>query len=236
MPYGVIINSLCVLLGGFSGFLLKNKLPGRLRSSLPVLFGTISIVIGAISIQKVNCMSVIVLAIIMGYILGTILKFEDIITRIISKVCNKLIKDKRDNDSLTPYLDILIGIVPLFCASGTGIYGAMHSSFTGDHSILFVKSILDFFTSMIFGALLGIIVSLIAIPQFFILLAIFLLSNILLPYITPEMLMDFTACGGIIMIATGLRIGQIKIVSTVNLLPAFLLVMPLSFLYSRFLG
>ncbi|MDL2229374.1 DUF554 domain-containing protein [Treponema sp. OttesenSCG-928-L16] len=59
-------------------------------------------------------------------------------------------------------------------------------------------------------------------------------SGFLFPFTTQTMIADFTAYGGLMMIATGLRIGQIKSVSTVNLLPAFILVMLLSYLFDRF--
>ena len=236
IPYGVITDSLGVFLGGFLGCLLKNKLPHKLRSSLPVIFGIVSMAMGVTAIQKVNCFPAVVLAVIAGYILGTILGLEYLVNQAIIKICTLIVKDNNEKEDLTSYMDILFGIVPLFCVSGTGIFGTMHSRFTGDHSILFVKTILDFCTSMMFGALLGSIVSFIAIPQFCIMAIVFFISGFLLPITTSEMLLDFTACGGIIMLATGLRISQIKSISTSNLLPSFILVMPLSQLYRWFLG
>jgi hypothetical protein len=47
------------------------------------------------------------------------------------------------------------------------------------------------------------------------------------------MLADFSACGGVIMLATGLRICGIKIFPIVNMLPALILVMPISALWAR---
>jgi len=235
MPYGIIINSLGLLFGGLIGCFIKDKLNEKLRFSMPVLFGIISMAMGITAIIKVNSLLVVVLAVIIGYFLGTVLHLEDLITRGTAKICGKLVKNKNENDSLISNMDILIGLVPLFCFSGTGVYGAMLSGFTGDHSILYVKTILDFFTSMVFAAILGQIVSLMAIPQFIILITFYLFSSLILPLTTNEMLMDFTACGGIIMLATGFRISQIKSISTVNLLPAFILVMPFSAFYMQFL-
>jgi uncharacterized membrane protein YqgA involved in biofilm formation len=50
------------------------------------------------------------------------------------------------------------------------------------------------------------------------------------------MLADFSACGGIVMLATGLRICGIKIFPIVNMLPALLLVMPISATWAHFFG
>lgn len=42
------------------------------------------------------------------------------------------------------FLNQLVTIIVLFCASGTGIYGSLTAGMTGDNSILISKSILDF--------------------------------------------------------------------------------------------
>jgi uncharacterized membrane protein YqgA involved in biofilm formation len=231
IPYGVITDSLGVALGSTIGCLLKEKLPEKFRSSFPVIFGILSMAMGVISIQKVFCLPAVALSIIVGYTLATLIRLEETITEVVAKVYRKVVNKKNCEDS-SSCMNLLIGIIPLFCASGTGIYGAMNASFTGDHSYLIVKTMLDFCTAMIFGALIGRVVILIAIPQFTILLTVFFLSGLILPATTSEMIMDFTACGGVIMLATGFRIGQIKNISTVNLLPALLLVMPFSYLYT----
>ena len=59
----------------------------------------------------------------------------------------------------------MVTAIVLFCASGTGIYGSLTSGMTGDHSILFAKSILDFFTAMIFACQLKKAVCLIGISS-----------------------------------------------------------------------
>ena len=97
----------------------------------------------------------------------------------------------------------LLTVIVLFCASGTGIYGSLESGMTGDASILISKSILDFFTAMIFSCSLVYIVSMIAIPQFIVFFLLFLSGGIILPLTTKAMIGDFKACGGFLMIATG---------------------------------
>ncbi|GAB7271886.1 hypothetical protein DZS_32800 [Dickeya ananatis] len=45
---------------------------------------------------------------------------------------------------------------------------------------------------------------------------------------------DFAACGGIVMMAVGLRIAQIKTFAVVNFLPALVLIIPFSLYWHRF--
>lgn len=52
---------------------------------------------------------------------------------------------------------------------------------------------------------------------------------------TPGMIADFTSCGGMmIMLATGFRISGIKAFPVANMIPALILVIPLSHLWTTF--
>lgn len=102
---------------------------------------------------------------------------------------------------------------------------------TGDSTILISKSILDFFTAAIFACNLGFVVSLIAIPQFVIFIALFLLAGIIVPLTTPDMIADFKACGGFLIVATGFRMIRVKMFPTADMIPAMVLVMSLSWFW-----
>ncbi len=65
-------------------------------------------------------------------------------------------------------------------------------------------------------------------------MALFASAGWILPHTTPEMIADFGACGGFIMIATGLTISGVKTFPLAGMLPALLLVMPLTALWIRF--
>ncbi|MGE9627611.1 DUF554 family protein, partial [Escherichia coli] len=54
------------------------------------------------------------------------------------------------------------------------------------------------------------------------------------PLTTPAMMADFSAVGGLLLLATGLRICGIKMFAVVNMLPALLLAMPLSAAWTAF--
>ena len=132
-------------------------------------------------------------------------------------------------------MEELVSIIVLFCASGTGIFGALESGMTGDHTVLLTKSILDFFTAAIFAANFGMIVGTICVPQMILLLLLFFSSSLILPVTTDAMRADFTACGGVLMLATGFRIAGIKSFPIANMLPAMVLVMPLSALWTNWI-
>ena len=130
---------------------------------------------------------------------------------------------------------LLVTTIVLFCASGSGIYGSIISGISGDHSILLAKSILDLFTAIIFACTLGMVVSAIAIPQFVIFLALFLLAKVIYPLTTPAMINDFKAVGGLILLATGLRIARIRDFPIADMIPAMLIVWPISWMWTQWI-
>ncbi|MCI8984576.1 MAG: DUF554 domain-containing protein [Lachnospiraceae bacterium] len=130
---------------------------------------------------------------------------------------------------------VLVTALVLFCASGTGIYGSIVAGMTGDHSILLAKSILDFATALIFACSLGIVVSLIAVPQFLIFIALYLLAGMIYPLCTPAMINDFKASGGILLLATGFRMIKVKEFPVADMIPAMALAMPVSYLWTNYI-
>ena len=112
-----------------------------------------------------------------------------------------------------------------------GIYGSLSEGMTGDSSLLITKSILDFFTAAIFACNLGYIVSIIAVPQFVIFTTLFLSASFIVPLTTPDMIADFKACGGFLMVAAGFRILKLKMFPVVDMIPAMILVMPFSWFW-----
>ncbi len=222
MPIGVIVNVLAVAIGGLVGTMVKDRMPEVYKVNLNMLFGLSSMGLGILSVILAENMPAVILSVILGTILGLLIHLSE---RISSAAA--LMNPVKDGDNAQ-----LITVIVLFCASGTGIYGAMVSGMSGDHGILISKSILDFFTALIFACSLGSSISKIAIPQGIVMLTLFFLSRFIFPLTTPTMINDFKACGGMLMIATGFRILQLRMFPTADMIPAMALVMPLSALWT----
>ena len=234
MPIGVIINTVAIFLGGIAGALLGNKLPEKYKEQLNLIFGLCSMGMGISSIVLMKYMPAVVFALIIGTIVGLVFKLGDKVYELCSKlqkVMIRIVQKKETNMSETEFLATLITVIVLFCSSGMGIYGSLSEGMTGDSSLLITKSILDFFTAAIFACNLGYIVSLIAVPQFVIFTTLFLSASFIVPLTTPDMIADFKACGGFLMVAAGFRILKLKMFPVVDMIPAMILVMPFSWFW-----
>lgn len=230
MPIGVLCNSLAIAIGGVLGALFSDKLTDELKEKLNLVFGVCATGMGVSSIVLMKNMPAVVLSLIVGTLIGVLIRLGRGIERAgvaLQHGMARLLPNAASNQTEASTA-LMVTTIVLFCSSGTGIYGSIVSGMSGDHSILIAKSILDLFTSLIFACSLGAAVSVVAVPQLIIFTLLFLCARRVYPLTTPVMIDDFKACGGFILIATGLRIAKIREFPIADMIPAMALVMPLS--------
>ncbi|WP_373699559.1 DUF554 domain-containing protein [Neisseria dentiae] len=238
MVIGPFVNGSAVVIGGLLGAFAGAKLPERVRVSLNPLFGLCSMGLGIMVIPSVKYFAAVVLASVIGLAIGELCYIEKGINKLAGSARGLIDKVFPPVGGLSQeeFLDKYVAILVLFCASGTGVFGSMHEGMTGDPSILYIKTILDLFTAGIFAITLGYAVAVIAVPQLVIQLSLAALAAFIVPMTTPEMRADFSAAGGLIMLATGLRICGIKSFPVANMLPGLVLVMPISYLWGTYIA
>lgn len=237
MPIGIIVNGCSVILGGMIGCVLGKRLDNALQDKLQMVFAVCSMSMGIGTIVLMQNIPAVIFSVIFGTVIGHTFHLEESVNRAakwMQKVIMRLL-GARSSLSEEGNGDTLLTVIVLFCASGTGIYGSMISSMTGDHSILIAKSILDLFTALIFACSLGLVVSMVAIPQMILFLILFFCAGLIYPLCTPEMIGDFKACGGCIMLATGFRMVRLKQFPIADMIPAMILVMPISWVWMNYI-
>lgn len=229
MPSGVLINCLAVLIGSLIGATIRNYVPDYIKITLPKVFGICAMSIGIMSLIQVKTLPMVIMSIILGTIIGEILHIDQFVAKFFNRLLSKLsFKIEGDKDE---YMDTFLLVVVMFCASGTGIFGALVEGMSGDTSILVSKSILDFFTAILFGTTLGFAQALIPIPQCLVLVFCFVIAKAILPYINETMIADFKACGGMMTIILGLSVSKIMSIKAINIIPALIIVMPIVAIY-----
>ena len=238
MPIGVIINALSVAVGSVLGTCVGRKLPEDFKTKLNMVLSCCSFAMGISSICLMKNMPPVIFSIIAGTTIGLALHLGEWIkkgaiqmNRLIMKLFGRTENAEIDKE----FTAAMITVIVLFCASGTGIYGSIVSGMEGDHSILLAKSVLDLPTAMIFSCSMGIVVAFIAIPQCLIFLILFFLAGIIFPLTTPEIICDFKACGGVLLLATGFRMAKLKDYPIADMIPAMILVMPTSWLWVNYI-
>lgn len=215
MPIGVLTNCTAVLLGGLLGTALGKILPQGLKDNLPTLFGFCSIAIGVNSIIKASGMTAVVLAILVGFAIGHSLHLE----QWTSKFFHKLVRTLHLGGG-----PVLLQRLRLVQHPDRGHH---RRSLTAD-----VQSRAGRLHGHDLCLHAGAAICAIPLPQVVILLLVFGVGKLLAGVLTPTMFADLSACGGILTMAAGFRVAKIKSVPLVDLMPALILVMPFSALWS----
>eukprot|EP00833_Pecoramyces_ruminatium_P004087 jgi/Orpsp1_1/1178119/evm.model.c7180000064126.1 len=237
IPIGVIVNIISVALGGLLGTVAGKYIPEDLKDKITMVFACCSFGMGISTCVLMQNMPAVIFSLIFGTIIGVLIKLGDIIYKggeLMQKTVSKFIKMKNTKLTEKEFMNTLITIIVLFCASSTGIYGSIVSGMTGDHSLLLSKSILDFFTAAIFACNLGIVISLVAVPLTVNFMLLFYCAALIYPLTNEHMINDFKACGGLLLIATGFRMLNLAIFPVADMIPSMLVVMPISYLWETF--
>lgn len=236
---GIIVNTSAILFGGIFGALFGHKLSSDFTEKLTSVFGICAIGMGISSVILMENMPAVILAIVLGTSIGLFLHVGIWIetgAAFLQKPIARIAGGRAGNRiTHEEFLSLLVTAIVLFCASGSGIYGSLDAGMTGNTSILLSKSILDFFTAIVFACSLGIVTSVIAVPQAIIFTGLFLAAKVIFPLTTPTMIADFKACGGFLLIATGLRMAKIRNFPVADMIPSMVLAMPISSVWVRYI-
>ncbi|MBS7527664.1 DUF554 domain-containing protein [Fusibacter paucivorans] len=237
MPIGIIINVLSVLIGGVVGTLAGKRFSSEFKAMLTLVFGVCAMGMGISAIVLMTQMPAVILSVVLGTAIGLKFRLGKWIHQgavLMQKPITRLFEGHHSDLSHEAFMSTLVTVIVLFCASSTGIYGSIDAGMTGDSTILISKSILDFFTAAIFACNLGWVVSFIAIPQLIIFGALSLSAQMIFPLTTPDMILNFKACGGFLLIATGFRMANIKDFPIADMIPAMIIIMPITWLWTDF--
>ncbi|WP_395370581.1 DUF554 domain-containing protein [Komagataeibacter diospyri] len=138
MLIGSYTDAGVVLAGGILGAALSGHIPQRLKDGLPMMFGLASMGMGVSLIVHGHAVAVMVLSLLLGVIIGESCALETHLGAVSTwgnRLMGRFVPMPAD---LMPevFLERFVALTVLFCASGTGISGAIHEGMTGDPSIL----------------------------------------------------------------------------------------------------
>ena len=227
---GPVANSVCIVAGSILGALCGPVLSQEFRKKIMNVFSCITLGIGVTMLSKGDSLPPVVLSLLFGTALGELTRFESLVMKGAFKVAGLFKRNgkpkggKSETLSETVFRDQFAVATVLFCVSGLGIIGSMREGLTG---------VLDLFTAMLISASIGSVVGVLAVPQCAIQFALLFGATMLMPYTTPTMFADFSACGGIIMLGAGLRQMGLVQVPILSMLPGLFFVMPLSAVWKQ---
>lgn len=220
----VLVNICTVLLGGGIGLALKKGIPEKVSNAIMIAIGLCSVYIGIDGALKGNNTIVLILSMVFGTAAGTLINIDGLLEKAGKFFENRFSKNKEENGKSNFVRGFVTGSL-LFCVGSMTIVGSLNSGLKGDNTLIYTKSVLDFFSACVLASTLGAGVLLSAL---FILVyqgGLVLLAQLLSGLLTSEMLVnEITCCGSVIIIGLALNLIGITKIKVANMLPAMLFV------------
>ncbi len=223
---GTLVNCVAVIIGGLIGLLLKKGIKDTYAQGINKSLGIAVLIIGLNGVisnmftvengaLKSSGELLLIVFLVVGTLIGEILKLDDRF----NSFCKKIDSKFKDGGFASGFINGTI----LFCVGAMSIIGSLNDGLTGDSSVLFVKSALDFVNAVIFGATLGFGVIFVCIPMLIYQGGISLLAGSLSGILQGELLTQICMVGYAIIVAIGFNFFLEKKFKTLNMVPAIIL-------------
>lgn len=234
---GTIINVAAVILGSLVGLLVGNRIPEKTRQTLISVMGLYTLAYGVFIFTKTQNMLIPLLSLVMGSIIGELLKIEEGLNSVGERIQRKLaIWNPNLTGEPQRFVTGFVSASLLFCIGPMAILGSIQDGISGDFQMLAIKSLLDGIGSIAFASTLGVGVMFSAVVILVYQGAISLLSGWIGQGFGDAAVAEMTATGGVILVGIGIsNLLQIKKIRTGSFLPAIFLAV-LIFLLLNALG
>lgn len=220
---GTLLNIAAVLIGGALGLIFGARVPERLKSTIVAGLGLFTAAIGIQMFLKTENPLIVLGALLIGGLLGEWWKIEDGL-QALGQILEKRFAKSNGEEAPGKFVRGFLTASLLFVVGPMTILGSIQDGLTGDYSLLAVKSVLDGFASLAFASTLGAGVMFSTIVILVYQGGISLLAAQLNAVVTPSMMNEMTAAGGVILM--GLAISsllEIKKIHVGNFLPALVI-------------
>ena len=219
---GTLLNIATVLLGGGLGTFLGHRLPERMRETVMHGLGLVTLVVGMHLTLKTQNILIVMGSILVGAILGEWCRIDVGLERVSNWLRDRVARGASAHHR-THFTEGFVTASLVFCIGPMTILGSIQDGLTGDYQLLAVKSLLDGFAALAFASSLGIGVLFSVLTILIYQGGLTLLAGLFQSVLNAAMIAEMTATGGVMILAIGLLLLDLKRIRVANLLPALLI-------------
>ena len=220
---GTVVNVLTVLAGTVAGVVLGNRLPERMRAAVLQVVGLATFVIGGRDAFGTRNIVFPLVALILGAVIGTALGIEERLEGLGEAIRRRFETGPDREDSR--FVEGFVAASLLFCVGPLTILGSIRDGLGGpDHAqLLLVKAALDGTIAVAFASTMGWGVGFSALTVILVQGTLTLAAGAADRVLTERMIVEMSAAGGVMVMAIGLRLLDLKKVAVASFLPALIL-------------
>ena len=230
MMLGPTVNAIVIVVCGLAGCFLVRGIPSRFEEIITKAIGLSIIFVGIKGALDNQRVLLLIMSMVSGAAIGELINIDGLMNRLGLWAERRLGMgapgdgNAADNSGGAKagrsFSKGFVSASILFCTGSMAIVGSMQSGLTGNHEILFAKSILDGAISIVFGASMGIGVIFSAFPVFIYQAGIALASMAVKSFLTPDIIREMSAVGSLLVAALGFNFLGVKEIKVANLIPA----------------
>ena len=212
--FGTLVNTLAIAAGSLLGLAFRGGIPLHYQQTVIQAIGLAVILVGISGALKTQDILVVIFSLAIGSLVGEWLRIETRLNQLGKWIENKCAQSEGG---------IAKGFVTaslIYCVGSMAIVGSMESGLTGNHQTLYAKSVLDGISAIIFASTfgVGVLFSAISVGVY---QGVLTLSAVLMkPYLIPLVVDQMSAVGGLLIMAIGFNLLEIKNMRVANMLPA----------------
>ena len=211
---GVFANTATIIIGSIIGLLIKKGLSERITNAMTTATALAVVYIGIDGMLNGENTLILVLSMVIGGVIGTLLNLDGHLESLGNKIENKF---SNGNGKIA---EGFVSATLLFCVGAMTIVGSLQSGLSGNHEMLFTKSILDLISSIVLASTLGWGVMLAAVSVFAIQGSIVLLAQAVEPFLSTSVIAEMTCAGSVLILALALNMLGITKIKLMNFVPA----------------
>jgi uncharacterized membrane protein YqgA involved in biofilm formation len=217
---GTLVNVVAVVAGTAAGLLAGRRLPEQVRATVLAGIGLATLGVGTASFLETANAAFPVVAVVVGGVVGELLGIEDRLAGLGERL-RRLTARRSDPGAPSRFVEGFVLATLTFCVGALTIVGSLQDGIRGDSELLFVKSALDGVAAVVFAATYGIGVGFAALPVLVIQGGLTVVGAAAGEgLLSPRMVQELEATGGLLILAIGLRLLEIRDLRVGSFLPA----------------
>jgi len=211
---GTILNVATVLAGGALGTVLGQRLPEKTRQTVLHGLGLVTLIVGLrMSLDTANIL-IVMGSVLLGGILGEWWRIEERL-----QATGDSLQERVGVGASGTLAQGFVTASLIFCVGPMTILGSIRDGMAGDYSLLAIKSLLDGFAALALASSLGVGVLFSAATVLVFQGGLSLLARFAHVGMTPAMIAEMTATGGVIILGIGLILLDVKRIRVASYLP-----------------
>lgn len=224
---GTLLNVLAVAIGATIGLLIGARMPARTQQTLTDGLGLFTLCLSfALALTLLMDRTapagtdlIVLASLLIGGAIGELLRLQDAVEGLGDWFQRRLAR----TDTPSRISEAFVTASLVFCVGPLTILGSIQNGLTGDIQLLAVKSVLDGFAAIAFGATLGAGVYLSILTVLFVQGGLATLAYLFGANLDPVAVQAASAVGGVILLGVGFRLLEIRRIRVVSMLPALVL-------------